>query len=189
MLETDQLNALAVVLEFWDALQRFDGLGESPATDNARMGVALAFFRGDVTAFDHIVSLVVQRLPHMSPRVQLLPFLSRSRRLVCLAEEVMRYAFPVAEFGVSGARVPYLSKREVCTLLNLSPAKLAELIASGQLEWPADRGRQQKIAVAEIEMQLQGFSSAEIRYLRSEEPGGHVHRHDKLSTIRQRLAT
>lgn len=93
MLESNQTTALNKVLEFWDALGRFDGLDDSPAIEYARLGAAIAFLRGEVTAFEHVVTLVVQRLPLMSPRVQLLPFLSGSRTLIFFPKRLSAMCF------------------------------------------------------------------------------------------------
>lgn len=186
MLESNQTNALNIVLDFWTALERFDGLGDSPAIEYARLGAAIAHFRGDVAAFEHVVTLVVQRLPLMSPRVQLLPFLSGSPTLNIFAEEIISHVFPLAQIGTGDSRLSYLSKSEVCTILKMRPAKLTRLISSGQLKWPNNGGRQQKISTAEIEMRMQGFSQTEIFYLHSENPNSPMHLYDRSTHMPRR---
>lgn len=166
------------MLDFWTAPERFDGLDDSPAIEYARLGAAIAFLRGDVAAFEHVVTLVVQRLPLMSPRVQLLPFLSGSSTLILFAEEIISHVFPLARIGAGDSRLSHLSKGEVCTILKMSPAKLTQLITSGQPKWPGDGGRQQKIATTEIEMRMHGFSQTEIFFVNSEDPSGPAHLHD-----------
>lgn len=128
-----------------------------------------------MAAFEHVVTQVVRRLPVMSSRVQLMPFLSGRRTLILFAEEIISHVFPLAQIGAGDSRLSHLSKSEVCTILEMSPAKLTQLITSGQLKWPGDGGRQQKIATTEIEMCMHGFSQTEIFYVNSEDPSGPVH--------------
>lgn len=179
LLETAQINELSLVMEFWDALRRFDKSDDSPATDRFRLDVAIAYLRGEATAFEHVLTLVVQRLPQTSPGVQLLPFSSGSSKLVSFADEIVSTVFPLAEVASGDERLSYLSKSEVCTLLKMTRAKLASLISSGQIAWPQNGGRQGKIPASEIEMRLQGFSQTEILYTRGGDPNAAVHRYKR----------
>jgi len=179
MLDSGDADALNSVLEFWSALERFDGLNNAPADEYTRLQAAISFSRREVAAFEHVVTQVVKGLPLMNPRVQLLSFLSGSKSLIRFAEDVISHVSPLVRVGSGDSRLAYLSKSEVCTLLQMPPAKLAQLIRSGQIKWPSGGRRQQRIPSTEIEMYMQGFSQTEIFYVHSAEPYGPLHRHDK----------
>lgn len=161
--------AIEKVLEFWEALVRFDGLDDSPATELSRIDAAISFVNGNRQAFEHVAALVVQRIPTIGPGIQLLPFLSGSKALIFFAEEVLTHVWPLAQVGTGDTRLSRLSYGEVCVLLKMSPYKLAQLIESSQLNWPLNKGRRLKIETTESELRKLGFSESEILYATAEE--------------------
>jgi hypothetical protein len=162
MILSRDVDSFSKVLEFWVALTRSDGLDSSPATDFARLDAAVAFAKGDIAAFEHVVAYVVPQLPLKGARIQLLPFLSGSTALSRFGEDVASQIWPLTQVGAGESRLSYLSKQEVCTILKLSPSRLTELITRGDINWPDNGSRQQKIAITESELRMHGFSQTEI---------------------------
>lgn len=170
LLKSADAAAVNNVLEFWSALERFDELDDSPANEYARLEVAVAFFRSEVTAVEHVATQVVPRIPVTGPRIQLLPFLSGSSSLNRFGEEVLSQVWPLTQIGAAESRLSHLSKSEVCIILKMPPAKLTRLITRGAINWPDDGSRQQKIAITERELREHGFSQTEILYLYPDVP-------------------
>lgn len=171
MLVSKDTGSLNQVLEFWDALARTDRLEDTPLIEYTRLEAAVSFLRGDIAAFEHVAALVVPRLPLMGPSMQLLPFLSGSPALNRFAEEVISAVWPLTKIDAGESRLSHLSKSEVCSILKLTPAKLTQLITSGDINWPCDGKRQQKIAITESELRRHGFSQTEILCMYSDAPG------------------
>lgn len=183
MLASNQTDALHTLLEFWAALVRFDKLGENPATENSRLDISLSFLREEVSAVEEVATQIVQRLSTSSPRMQLLPFLSGSAKLVNFAESILSQTWPILKAGDGDPRLSFLSKKEVGTLLKMSPTKVNLLITSGYLRWPKDGSRQQKISATEIEMRLQGFSQIELWCMNVKDIHALIHGYDTTTRI------
>lgn len=179
MFESYQIDSLNSLFEFWTALVRYDKLGEDPATENIRLHTTLSFLNEDTFALEHIAHEVVKNLSSANPRVQLLPFLSGSTKMINFAEGIISQVWPILEAADGDPRVSLLSKKEVATLLKMSPAKVNQLITSGHLKWPKDGSRQQKISTTEIEMHLQGFSQIELWCMNIKNFGAEIHRYDR----------
>ncbi|MBD8544471.1 TniQ family protein [Oxalobacteraceae sp. CFBP 8761] len=164
MLDYKDFASLNLVLEFWGALARFDGLMDDPSVDYARLEAAVSFLRGDGAALEYVAAQAVYRLPSMRLSNQLLPFLSGGPMLKNFADEVASAVWPFTEIGAAKSRLPYLSKSEVCALLKLPPAKLIELLTRGDINFLSD-GQQKIISAIERDLRMEGFSQTEILYM------------------------
>ena len=161
MLDSNQSDSLNIVFEFWNALRRFDGEGDQPAVEHVRLNASVSFALDQVDAINHVATLVKQRLSLLHPRIQLVPFISSNAQLKRFAEKIIDIVPPMPKIGTGLSPDAKLSKVEVCRVFDISPARLADLIESGNLKWPKNGNRQRKVAVAEVEFILHGFSAAE----------------------------
>jgi hypothetical protein len=158
MLNERDSELLGAVLEFWEALLRFDEQGDQAAAEHARLDASVSFAVGGIDAVNYVAGLVEERLSSLHPRIQLEPFMSGSGRLKNFAERIVNLVSPLPKIGDGHPRVTGLGKGEVCRVLNITPFQLAELIESGSLQWPQNGGRQQKMAIADLELMLHRFS-------------------------------
>jgi hypothetical protein len=161
MLNAEAVESLKMVLEFWEALWRFDGLGAQPETENIRLTASLAFAMGTSEAENYVATRVRERLSSQHPRIQLLPFLVASARLKRFAERVIDTVPPMPKIGNGTAQLSKLSKSSVCNILGITSAKLTQMIEDGTFIWPESGGRMRKIDNADVELRLHGFSVAE----------------------------
>jgi hypothetical protein len=154
----EQKNGAAVteLLNFWEALARFDGLGNAPQAAFDRLALATYWFGGSPLAVDQVANqLARQEVAY--PRAALLPFLTAEQPLVDFAEKVLERLPPLPgrKYSYGESTPAALTKREACAVLGISSAELLTLIRTEQLIWPGEGGRQPKIPFSQIESYLE----------------------------------
>jgi hypothetical protein len=188
MIETRDAEILEIVLAFWDALSHFDGKGDEPIMDHLRLDAAVGLAMSDANAVDDVAALVRERLSSLHPRIQMLPFLMGGPTLKSFARKIIDVVPPLTQTGTGLQHALKLSKTQVCRVLGVTAAKLAEMIQSGQLVWPEGVRRQGKISITDIEFMLHGFSAAE-RQFASAEPVEEALHPDLVNLAKMRAAS
>lgn len=154
LLEQRNTASVTSVLNFWEAMRQFDGLGDAPSVAFDRLAIAVAWYCGSPAVVDQLAAQLAQdKTTH--PRIRMLPFLSGERAISELAEQVLD-KLPLSNWRFTRNKPTpgALTKREVCTVLRISAAELTTLIRTGALRWPRAGGRQPKIPLGQVEEYL-----------------------------------
>lgn len=144
-------DAMTGILGFWEALAKFDCLGDAPLHALDRLNLATSWFSGSTSVVQHIAERLIQEKT-VHPRIQMLPFLTGRDELVEFAEQVLEKV-PQSnwEYITDKPGPRALTKREVLAVLKISAAELSTLLRKGELVLPTGVGRQPKIPIGYIE--------------------------------------
>lgn len=163
MFEAKDFEKIQLCIDFWIALTRFENLEKRPELDYRRFELSVLFTCGQEAAFEEVCSKVVRNLDSKGPKIQMLPFLSGSPALKRFADEVLTKIWPLTTLANKDTRLSYLTKKEVCVILKLSPARLQAMIDRGEFLWPSEY-LHQKLATTEAELVKFGFSQTELMH-------------------------
>lgn len=126
-------SRLLECFEFWLALQAFDGQTSTPEQEQWRLRVMIAWIYGHDISHQEVKRITINNTVTHHPRVQLLPFMRKSKKLLKFAYQILSNVEKPESIN-KAATERYVSVSDACHILGINNHQLKTFIGKGLLK-------------------------------------------------------